>query len=142
MIAISAEKAFRTGQISALTAGRGWWTRMSDLISRQAAIDIVKKYSNICIDELRRIPPKSPHPQTGAWNKENRGGVEYTAVCTTCGFTTFWSDTEYFNYCPNCGAKQTRYEHSNFCVACGEEIPEGDMICPICKSKILKENII
>lgn len=37
------------------------------------------------------------------WIKEDRGHVEYRAVCPDCGYDTFWSDTEDFNYCPSCG---------------------------------------
>ena len=46
-----------------------------------------------------------PEQKTGEWIKEDRGGVEYTAVCSECGYATFWSDVEDFRYCPNCGKK-------------------------------------
>lgn len=39
------------------------------------------------------------------WIKEDRGGVEYTAICPKCGYATFWSDIKHFNYCPACGVK-------------------------------------
>ena len=39
------------------------------------------------------------------WQKENRGHVEYTAVCPVCGYGTAWSDAEYFSYCPECGQR-------------------------------------
>ena len=37
------------------------------------------------------------------WQKEDRGGVEYTAVCPKCGYGTYWSDTDYYEFCPACG---------------------------------------
>ena len=39
----------------------------------------------------------------GHWIKENRGGVEYTAVCSECGNTEFWSDRGKF--CSECGVR-------------------------------------
>lgn len=41
----------------------------------------------------------------GKWMKEDRGHVEYCAVCDQCGFDWMWSDRGYFKFCPNCGAK-------------------------------------
>lgn len=39
------------------------------------------------------------------WRKENRGHVEYTAVCPCCGYATVWSDVDYLTFCPECGQK-------------------------------------
>ncbi len=44
----------------------------------------------------------------GEWIKQDCGGVEYTAVCSECGYRTFWSDASDFNFCPNCGFKMRR----------------------------------
>ena len=41
----------------------------------------------------------------GKWMKEDRGHVEYCAVCDQCGFDWMWSDRGYFKFCPNCGAR-------------------------------------
>ena len=37
------------------------------------------------------------------WRKEDRGHVEYTAVCPCCGYCTAWSDVSYITFCPDCG---------------------------------------
>ena len=39
---------------------------------------------------------------SGKWVKEDRGHVEYTAVCSVCGETEFWSERS--KYCPSCGS--------------------------------------
>ena len=44
-----------------------------------------------------------PKAKKGHWIKEDRGRVEYSAVCSECGDSTFWSEKS--NFCPNCGAK-------------------------------------
>jgi len=46
----------------------------------------------------------------GKWMKEDRGHVEYCAVCDQCGFDWMWSDRGYFKFCPYCGAKMDRKE--------------------------------
>ncbi len=48
--------------------------------------------------------------KTAKWLKEDRGGIEYTAVCSECGYDTYWSDIEYYNYCPGCGRKMETEE--------------------------------
>ena len=85
---------------------------MSDLISRQAAIDceyqvkIINDIEYVMLSEvqmkMRKLP--SAEPKRGKWMKEDRGHVEYCAVCDQCGFDWIWSDREYFKFCPNCGA--------------------------------------
>ena len=55
-------------------------------------------------DEALKTAIKFLKVKSGTWKKENRDGVEYTAVCNKCGYSTFWSDTQYFNFCPSCGA--------------------------------------
>ena len=56
--------------------------------------------------ELRAQQWKIDGPGTNApgWLKEDRGGVEYTAVCSECGYGTFWSEAETYNFCPMCGS--------------------------------------
>lgn len=69
---------------------------MDDLISKQAAIDFFKKYQPYLAvrviefgDALEQLPSAQPEQKTGVWIKEDRGGVEYTAVCSECGYATF-----------------------------------------------------
>ena len=49
----------------------------------------------------------------GKWMKEDRGHVEYCAVCDQCGFDWMWSDRGYFKFCPNCGAKMVEKTKMN-----------------------------
>lgn len=94
---------------------------MSDYISRQAAIEAID--CNITItgrqnaelvaatigtfaDRIKALPAADVVPVVhGKWMKEDRGHVEYCAVCDQCGFDWMWSDMGYFKFCPNCGAK-------------------------------------
>lgn len=93
---------------------------MSDPIDRKAAIDAVCKVCLVCdynkckgrnhfskwceeITALREIP--SAEPKKGKWTKAydgNDGHVKCTACFKTYDYITH---AQYFNYCPNCGAK-------------------------------------
>ena len=53
--------------------------------------------------------------QRGTWLKENRGGVEYTAVCSECGYATFWSDAKYLDICPDCETKMEMENEKERC---------------------------
>ena len=99
-----------------------------DLISRQAAIDALRyaQHRFTVADEaggmgtvkwsedviyfaaaervLSALPSAQSERKKGQWMKEDRGHVEYCAVCDQCGFDWIWSDREYFKFCPNCGA--------------------------------------
>ena len=83
---------------------------MNDLISRQAAIDAIMgeptdaHYPSWYAERLEQLPSAQPERKKGQWMKEDRGHVEYCAVCDQCGFDWIWSDREYFKFCPNCGA--------------------------------------
>lgn len=60
------------------------------------------------IDEVTSAESDVPDISVGKWIKQDCGGVEYTAVCSECGYGTFWGDASYFNFCPNCGIKMER----------------------------------
>ena len=83
---------------------------MDDLISRQAAIDAIMgeptdaHYPSWYAAQIEKLPSTQPERKKGQWMKEDRGHVEYCAVCDQCGFDWIWSDREYFKFCPNCGA--------------------------------------
>ena len=62
-----------------------------------------KGNDNICACN-KYEPSAQPERKKGQWMKEDRGHVEYCAVCDQCGFDWIWSDREYFKFCPNCGA--------------------------------------
>lgn len=60
---------------------------------------------NDALENLKHIPAADVAPvRHGRWKEADDGdGI----VCSLCGtdFCTLIYDTEYFNYCPNCGAK-------------------------------------
>jgi hypothetical protein len=98
---------------------------MSDLISRQAAVDIAPKLivtldgyemhnqavANYCV-EITQLPPAQPERIRGRWISADAifGGVPF--YCSECGENT--RDTVMgkprWNFCPNCGAEM-RGEH-------------------------------
>lgn len=90
---------------------------MSDLISRQAAIDLWEKYHpTIAVDamqydaELRQLPSAE---KTGKWIEkeicETRRKEEMqVAKCSNCEkylTTPYIYSFNHYNYCPHCGAK-------------------------------------
>ena len=102
---------------------------MSDLISRQAAIDVFKNLIGIdCIFEedpkvvgaliavkeaITQLPAAEPERKKGKWEeKEVEASTAIdewqSARCSVCGkyhTTPYVYYFDEFNYCPNCGAK-------------------------------------
>ena len=84
-----------------------------EYILKQAAIDATredgKKTPTVAIrimHDIKALHAADVAPVVhGKWMKEDRGRVEYCAVCDQCGFDWMWSDRGYFKFCPNCGAK-------------------------------------
>lgn len=84
---------------------------MADLISRQAAIDAIRKdmYADtdymsdlICVgiaDVLNKLPSADVQPvRHGRWGKVNE--------CSECGCQPWYErDIRFLHYCPNCGAR-------------------------------------
>lgn len=97
---------------------------MSDLISRQEAIEWVKNLLDInryyhphsrsekfpiseVIDVLERIPNAEPERKTGHWIYEGKRGRFPACRCSECGNVenADWAILgDNVNYCPNCGA--------------------------------------
>lgn len=94
---------------------------MGDLISRQDAIEAIKKntfrltvaeeqnaeghvawsadavYSDVMEGELLELPSAQPERKVGKWTEEN--------ACEFCGFKPWYErDIHTLSYCPNCGA--------------------------------------
>jgi hypothetical protein len=102
-----------------------------ELISRQAAIEIVEEYTKAhirltgvpisgaaCIvADLEDLPPAEPERKQGEWIKHEHG--YWTRVnehgerdgwlpdyeCSLCGSRGWTWMAENMNFCPNCGAK-------------------------------------
>ncbi len=66
--------------------------------------DVVLDALNSVVKFLATMDGQSEHTK-GKWIKEDRGHVEYDAVCSECGFNLMWSERRYFKFCPNCGAE-------------------------------------
>ena len=86
---------------------------MSDLISRQAAIDAHcelceandKCICVYCKDIERFMNLPTAEPKKGKWIEEDDDIIH--GHCSSCGWASVWQQTDVFgmNYCPNCGAK-------------------------------------
>ena len=77
---------------------------MSDLISRQAAVDALgdahfKNYGNAIL-VIKDLP--SAEPKRGKWAVYEN----LMCVCSECGYETFLGS----RYCPNCGADMMESE--------------------------------
>lgn len=90
---------------------------MSDLISRQAAIDAHCEFCgdrdkcncDICpdVEVFQLLPSAQPEPKTGRWitdGQKQKHGYEWMH-CSVCGFSDIDVPATHTNYCPNCGAK-------------------------------------
>jgi ribosomal protein S27AE len=111
---------------------------MDDAISRRAAIDLLKKWSdgysyievetNSAIKAFEEIPSADAVPaKHGRWIERESGtedkeyGFETVIVCSRCDFpaTTFYSEdcesrTQIrTDFCPNCGAKMARRKEND-----------------------------
>lgn len=84
---------------------------MSDYISREAAMEIVKRTSGdyaAAFSEIRKLPAADAEPvQHGAWYQcfEDWRQQQEGNKCSVCGFEYYGTGIRFFHYCPNCGAK-------------------------------------
>ena len=89
---------------------------MSDLISRQAAIDLIRSMEsdatshgisprltpNYVINGIESLPP-ADRP-IGKWELIESEHVENIYLCSHCRNYEAWGETEKTPYCPHCGA--------------------------------------
>ena len=80
---------------------------MDEYIDKQAFLDHMKRtdrYFNVKFD-IENFPNADVAPvRHGQWEEASDGDGIVCPFCRT-DFCTIIYDTEYFNYCPNCGAK-------------------------------------
>ena len=88
---------------------------MADYIDKQAFLDYMKRtdrYFNVKFD-IENFPNADVAPIVhGRWEEASDGDGIVCPFCRT-DFCTIIYDTEYFNYCPNCGAKMDEKENDN-----------------------------
>ena len=88
---------------------------MADYIDKQAFLDCMKRtdrYFNVKFD-IENFPNADVAPvRHGRWEEASDGDGIVCPFCRT-DFCTIIYDTEYFNYCPNCGAKMDEKENDN-----------------------------
>lgn len=88
----------------------------ADMVSRQAVLDLPRIkthnvwgnviYESVDVDAVRQLPPVTPQPKMGKWVKTiGENGVTSAIRCSGCGFED--NRYELFNYCPNCGSKNS-----------------------------------
>lgn len=85
---------------------------MSDLISRQAAIEIVrhrcKRLTTACVlavTEIEQLPPAQPERKKGKWINHRKDNGHNIADCDQCGNAIQWFDVDEIpRYCCMCGA--------------------------------------
>ena len=97
---------------------------MSDLISRQAAIDALEKWLHglfgiteadgtaTIFKTIRQLPPIQPEPKRGKWVRTGSGSLYDHYECSECGKAPKWEcmgdnrwKIAFTCFCPNCGAK-------------------------------------
>ena len=90
---------------------------MSDLISRQAAIDKAvyteteEGWSGFTVDVkyIESLPSVNPQPKTGHWIEHEYLDCEFSYQCSNCNEFFVLDDgtpEDYdYNYCPVCGAR-------------------------------------
>lgn len=90
---------------------------MSDLISRQDAIEVVQnrhmmlsKEKVLLINDLEELP--SVEPKRGKWIRTGSGSLYDHYECSECGKAPKWEcmgdnrwKIAFTDFCPNCGAK-------------------------------------
>ena len=85
---------------------------MDEYINKQAFLDHMKRtdrYFNVKFD-IENFPNADVAPvRHGRWEEASDGDGIVCPFCRT-DFCTIIYDTEYFNYCPNCGAKMDERE--------------------------------
>ena len=94
---------------------------VGDAVSRQGVLRLLNAVPSeefatkaMLISGVNALPSAQSERKKGQWMKEDRGHVEYCAVCDQCGFDWIWSDREYFKFCPNCGADMRGEQNERF----------------------------
>lgn len=96
---------------------------MSDLISRQAALDAIQERANeidsvysafwegliIAQDIVRNLPSAEPEWKKGVWEKisMNLSGYEQMYYKHDCSYYVYEAE---YNFCPYCGTEMSRGE--------------------------------
>lgn len=77
---------------------------MSDLISREAAIQAVTHFDDP-LKRLYELPSVEPERKQGKWISEQQWCLPKCSICGASCFGLHGFDAIKTPYCPNCGAK-------------------------------------
>ena len=86
----------------------------NDLVSRQAAIDIVrfecgewKGLAKTIIKRFEQLPSTQSEPKKGKWIEAYDPFNRISGRCSVCGWEAhlYEDDVVGMNYCPNCGTR-------------------------------------
>lgn len=92
---------------------------MNDLISRQAAIDLIMEtdpfwaegMTRAIFEGVKALPSTQPEQRKGEWIETHERTLfsnpdSITYVCSECGYRqyTLYGTPPITNFCPNCGA--------------------------------------
>ena len=92
---------------------------MSDLISRQAAYEVLTEYYHhrteiqhqALKEALDRVPAVQPERKTGKWNVYYHDYNDFSYSCNWCGYSAPYNlaggvyKQKKWAFCPNCGAR-------------------------------------
>lgn len=104
----------------------------NDAVNRQDVLDLLQmRYSSKALYTfIYNLPIAFPKPtwgpaiKTGKWEREYLSPTVYADIfshCSVCGFKTDHLQANFFNYCPNCGAKMLKEEQKDECLDRCEE---------------------
>lgn len=81
-----------------------------DCVSRQAAIEVVRKWfdkiqfnGDICLDGIISLPSVTPQPKTGRWIRIDKDKLR-CSECEVIHLIAQYPNGK-IDWCPNCGAK-------------------------------------
>ena len=142
---------------------------MSDLISRQAAIDALETVKSCLVEEehqfldclisdMKKLPSAEPERKHEKWIDIDEQTYTWKIRCSCCGYERSMLSTQgkYPNYCEACGADmrenaepvrhgkwilRTYMPHKNYCSECGKDSPYNSRwdYCPNCGCRMDEE---
>ena len=82
---------------------------MSDLISREALLDIAEQQGHVTVDDILSCEAVAPEVKRGEWILRHVGAGHYWE-CSSCHKNPCIYVTKDTSFCPNCGARMDQEE--------------------------------